>query len=108
MDLHRPTSHKISGQGDAERNRRRRPLLEQDPLEVDPMPRLVSFMLTRLSIGFALGIATALAIWSNGFPAISGSHGHHDFVALCLFVYGFGSSIALGYLATALVLEIES
>jgi hypothetical protein len=73
--------------------------------EVDFMPQLIAFMLTRLSIGFALGILTALAIWSNGFAPAGSAASSDYYVAQAVFLYLFGSTIALGYLATALWLD---
>ncbi|WP_111563672.1 hypothetical protein [Rhizobium sp. AN80A] len=66
------------------------------------MPPLISFIISRLAIGFALGAVTGLAIWWVGFSAqfSEGASGH--WIAQLLFVYVFGSSMAAGYLATAL------
>jgi hypothetical protein len=70
------------------------------------MPQLIAFMLTRLSIGFALGMLTALAIWFNGFaPAGSAASSSDYYIAQAVFLYLFGSTIALGYLSTALWLD---
>ncbi len=67
------------------------------------MPALIRFMITRLATGFAIGAAAGMAIWWNGFDRTFQSGGADLWVAQGLFIYVFGSSLALGYLATALV-----
>lgn len=66
------------------------------------MPVLVRYILARLSIGFALGGASALAILFLN-PLVFGSP--VGMLEMLLVVYGFGSAFALGYLATALGIE---
>ncbi|ASR09891.1 hypothetical protein CHY08_22460 (plasmid) [Rhizobium leguminosarum bv. viciae] len=66
------------------------------------MPRMIRFMLTRLATGFAIGCAVGFFVWQNGF-AVAGAI--DDYLAQGLFIYLFASTIAMGYLATALLLE---
>ncbi|MBY5546790.1 hypothetical protein HFO61_08160 [Rhizobium leguminosarum] len=66
------------------------------------MPCMIRFMLTRLATGFAIGCAAGFFIWQNGF-AVAGAI--DDYLAQGLFIYLFASTIAMGYLATALLLE---
>lgn len=66
------------------------------------MPALIHFMVTRLATGFAIGAVAGMAIWLNGFDRTFQSGGSSLWVAQGLFIYIFGSSMALGYLATAL------
>ncbi|MBY5410834.1 hypothetical protein HFO98_20665 [Rhizobium leguminosarum] len=66
------------------------------------MPRMIRFMLTRLATGFAIGCAVGFFLWQNGF-AVAGTF--DDYLAQGLFIYFFASTIAMGYLATALLLE---
>jgi hypothetical protein len=62
-------------------------------------------MLVRLSTGFAIGVLTALAITMTGFPVGPGMSIHTDLLAFGLFLYLFASTMAVGYLATALMLD---
>ena len=66
------------------------------------MPPLVTYMLTRILIGFGLGAASAtfLILFE---PRAVGSPSHP--LEWCLVIYGFGTPIAMGYLATALAME---
>ncbi|MBY3093582.1 hypothetical protein HLH89_34475 [Rhizobium laguerreae] len=66
------------------------------------MPRMIRFMLTRLATGFAIGCAVGFFLWQNG-SAVAGTF--DDYLAQGLFIYFFASTIAMGYLATALLLE---
>jgi hypothetical protein len=69
------------------------------------MPPLISFMITRMSIGFLIGCVCGLAcIWGPLAPYSIQS----SVVSILLMLYGFGSTFSLGYLATALVLEGEA
>ncbi|AJC82478.1 hypothetical protein IE4803_PB00435 (plasmid) [Rhizobium etli bv. phaseoli str. IE4803] len=65
------------------------------------MPRMIRFMLTRLATGFAIGSAVGFCVWQNGFAAA----GTLENYAQGLFIYLFASTISMGYLATALLLE---
>ncbi|RUM05679.1 hypothetical protein [Rhizobium fabae] len=72
------------------------------------MPRMISFILTRLATGFAIGCATAFLVWQNGFFSPGAMAGNLDnYLAQGLFIYLFASTISMGYLATALLLEEE-
>ncbi|MBX4927664.1 hypothetical protein [Rhizobium binae] len=66
------------------------------------MPPMIRFMLTRLATGFAIGCGVGSFVWHNGFAAAGNSE---DFLAQGLFIYLFASTISMGYLATALLLE---
>ncbi|ANL30465.1 hypothetical protein AMC90_PB00147 (plasmid) [Rhizobium phaseoli] len=66
------------------------------------MPRMITFMLTRLATGFAIGCAVGIFVWQNGF-AVTGTI--ENYLAEALFIYLFASTISMGYLATALLLE---
>ena len=66
------------------------------------MPCMIRFMLTRLATGFAIGCAVGFFVWQNGF-AVPGAI--ENYLAQALFIYLFASSISMGYLATALLLE---
>lgn len=66
------------------------------------MPRMIRFLLTRLATGFAIGCAVGFFVWQNGF-AVPGAI--ENYLAQALFIYLFASSISMGYLATALLLE---
>lgn len=63
------------------------------------MPALVRYMLSRLFIGFVLGVGSAFAIIEIQPPAFGAALG--PFEAL-LFTYSIGAAFALSYLATAL------
>ncbi|MFB9952138.1 hypothetical protein ACFFP0_25105 [Rhizobium puerariae] len=69
------------------------------------MPPLISYMLVRISIGFTLGAAAAVAILAQApdFPALS----MIGLIAIWLMVYGLGSIFGLGYLATSLAFDAE-
>lgn len=72
------------------------------------MPRMISFMLTRLATGFAIGCAVGFLIWQNGFLPFGSAPGEfQNYIAQGLFIYLFASTISMGYLATALLLEAE-
>lgn len=66
------------------------------------MPGMIRFMITRLATGFAIGSAVGFFVWQNGFAAAGGPQ---NYLAQGLFIYLFASTIAMGYLATALLLE---
>ncbi|WP_082928889.1 hypothetical protein [Rhizobium bangladeshense] len=66
------------------------------------MPRMIRFMLTRLATGFAIGCPVGFFVWQNGF-ALTGAI--ENYLAQALFIYLFASTISMGYLATALLLE---
>lgn len=66
------------------------------------MPALVRYVLARLSIGFALGSASAIGILLVNPAVVGGSAG---ILEILLVVYALGSAFALGYLATALGIE---
>jgi hypothetical protein len=66
------------------------------------MPPLVTFIVTRLAIGFALGVAAGFVVWIKSIAPVSSSHGY---VAAGLFIYQFASTIGVCYLATALMLD---
>jgi len=68
------------------------------------MPHLIWFLLTRLSAGFAIGSMAGLAIWRVGSWG-AGIEVPDYYVAQGMFVYLFGSTIAAGYLVTALWLD---
>ncbi|MBB4255900.1 MULTISPECIES: hypothetical protein [Rhizobium] len=70
------------------------------------MPRMISFILTRLATGFAIGCATGFLVWQNGFLSSSAAAGTlENYLAQGLFMYLFASTISMGYLSTALLLE---
>jgi hypothetical protein len=70
------------------------------------MPRLISFMLTRLLTGFSIGVVVGVAVWINGLSPIGSSlDGPESYMMPGLFIYLFGSTIGVGYLATALFLD---
>ncbi|MBY3102321.1 hypothetical protein HFO69_32275 [Rhizobium laguerreae] len=66
------------------------------------MPPLVSFMLTRLAIGFAIGGTAGAIVWINGLSEMFPSNVSERWLAQGLFIYLFASTIGGGYLATAL------
>ena len=68
------------------------------------MPPLITYMLTRLSIGFGLGSASATLLILFE-PGAVGSPSQP--LEWCLVIYGLGSTFAMGYLATALAMEGE-
>ncbi|MCQ4633977.1 hypothetical protein GB927_028355 [Shinella sp. CPCC 100929] len=63
------------------------------------MPALVRYMLSRLFIGFVLGVGSAVAILQVEPPPFGATLGPLEAL---LFTYGVGSAFSLGYLATAL------
>ena len=69
------------------------------------MPPLIRYVITRMSIGFALGAVVAMALVVFSPEAIGSPSG---LLETGLIVYGLGSTFAAGYLATALALEAES
>ncbi|ARM92204.1 hypothetical protein RHEC894_PE00180 (plasmid) [Rhizobium sp. CIAT894] len=72
------------------------------------MPRMISFMLTRLATGFAIGCVVGFVVWRNGFLPFGSAAGEvQHYIAQGLFIYLFASTIGMGYLATALLLEVE-
>ncbi|MDR9808763.1 hypothetical protein [Rhizobium hidalgonense] len=72
------------------------------------MPLMIRFMLTRLATGFAIGCAVGFVVWQNGFLSSSYTAGElENCLAQGLFIYFFASTISMGYLATALLLESE-
>ncbi|MGO8125390.1 hypothetical protein ACC728_30655 [Rhizobium ruizarguesonis] len=72
------------------------------------MPRMISFILTRLATGFAIGCAVGFAVWQNGlFSSTSTAGTLESYLAQGLFIYLFASTMSMGYLATALLLEEE-
>ncbi|MBY5814639.1 hypothetical protein [Rhizobium leguminosarum] len=66
------------------------------------MPPLISFMLTRLAIGFAIGGIAGAIVWINGLSEMFPSPVWERWLAQGLFIYLFASTIGGGYLATAL------
>jgi hypothetical protein len=66
------------------------------------MPPLIRYIIVRLSIGFTIGCAFALAVIYGPLEpyAMSGRD-----IATWLMVYGLASTFALGFLATALALD---
>ncbi len=70
-----------------------------------PLTPLIHFMLVRLSTGFVIGALTALGIAMTGFPVGPGVGTYTDLLAFGLFLYLFASTMAIGYLATALMLD---
>lgn len=70
------------------------------------MPPLITYMLTRLSIGFGLGSASATLLILFE-PGAVGSGSPSQPLEWCLVIYGLGSTFAMGYLATALAMEGE-
>ncbi|TAU79267.1 hypothetical protein [Rhizobium leguminosarum] len=70
------------------------------------MPRMISFILTRLATGFAIGCAVGFVVWQNGLLTTTTTAGTH-YLAQGLFIYFFASTMSVGYLATALLLEEE-
>ncbi|NLS20440.1 hypothetical protein HGP16_28335 [Rhizobium sp. P40RR-XXII] len=66
------------------------------------MPQLISFMIIRLIVGFAIGGLTGFVVWTNGFSEAFIAEGPDRWLAQWLFIYFFASTIASGYLATAL------
>ncbi|MBB3648252.1 hypothetical protein FHX14_004477 [Rhizobium sp. BK619] len=69
------------------------------------MPGLISFMLTRFVAGAGLGCIAGLVIWNNGFLRMSAASSTDYYLAQGLFVYLFASTMGLGYMATALMLD---
>ncbi|MDF0659413.1 hypothetical protein RJJ37_05190 [Rhizobium redzepovicii] len=69
------------------------------------MPRLISFMLTRLAAGAGLGCAVGFVVWNNRFAGMYSASPTDYYVAQGLFVYLFASMLGVGYLITALMLE---
>ncbi|WFU13360.1 hypothetical protein QA646_29585 (plasmid) [Rhizobium sp. CB3090] len=70
------------------------------------MPRLISFMLTRLLIGFAMGTVVGLIIWTNGVSSVASSLVTPErYIAFGMFVYLFASTIGISYFSTALFLD---
>ena len=68
------------------------------------MPTLIHFLLVRLSTGFLLGAALAGALVAINGPAL----GNPDSaLEVGLLMYAFGSSFAIGYLASAMVIEFS-
>lgn len=68
------------------------------------MPTLIQFLLVRLSTGFLLGAALAGALVAINGPAL----GNPDSaLEVGLLMYAFGSSFAIGYLASAMVIEFK-
>lgn len=68
------------------------------------MPPLITYILTRITIGFALGAGVAaFLIWSA--PGAVGSPSNP--LEWCMVIYGFGAPVAMGYLATALAMEVD-
>ncbi|NKM88100.1 hypothetical protein GFL54_28175 [Rhizobium laguerreae] len=66
------------------------------------MPPLISFMLTRLATGFAIGGIAGAIVWINGLSEMFPSNVSERWLAQGLFIYLFASTIGGGYLATAL------
>ncbi|AGS25596.1 hypothetical protein [Rhizobium etli] len=66
------------------------------------MPGMIKLMLTRLATGFAIGCSVGFVVWQNGF-VVPGTI--ENYIAQALFIYLFASTISIGYLATALLLE---
>jgi hypothetical protein len=66
------------------------------------MPQLISYIIIRMTIGFAIGTAAATAIIIG--PLSDYAFSYHD-LATWLTVYGIGSTFALGYLATSVAFE---
>ncbi|UVD60830.1 hypothetical protein NE852_30115 (plasmid) [Rhizobium sp. Pop5] len=72
------------------------------------MPRMIRFMLIRLATGFAIGCAVGFFAFQSGFlPSGSAAGTIENYIAQGLFIYLFASTIGMGYLATALLLEAE-
>ncbi|MDR9804679.1 hypothetical protein [Rhizobium hidalgonense] len=69
------------------------------------MPRLISFMLTRLAAGAALGCGVVLVAWNNGFAEMSPASPTDYYIAQGLFAYLFASTFRVGYLARSLMLD---
>ncbi|MEP9389096.1 hypothetical protein [Mesorhizobium sp. KR9-304] len=63
------------------------------------MSPLIRYIITRMSIGFALGASTAMALVVFTPEAIGSPSGPLE---ICMIIYGLGSTFAAGYLATAL------
>ncbi|TCU39179.1 hypothetical protein [Rhizobium azibense] len=72
------------------------------------MPRLIQFIIVRMTIGFLIGSLVGLVVWTTGFADSAGSLGELGrYVAQGLFIFAFGDTIALGYLGTALLMESD-
>ncbi|MBY5359847.1 hypothetical protein HFO97_07625 [Rhizobium leguminosarum] len=72
------------------------------------MPRMIRFILTRLATGFAIGCAVGFVVWHNGILSSTSTAGNlENYLAQVLFIYLFASTMSMGYLATALLLEEE-
>ncbi|MGO7542987.1 hypothetical protein ACC680_30965 [Rhizobium ruizarguesonis] len=72
------------------------------------MPRMISFILTRLATGFVIGCAVGFVVWQNGLLYSTSAAGTlENYLAQGLFIYLFASTMSMGYLATALLLEEE-
>lgn len=70
------------------------------------MPRLIWFILTRFSTGFALGCITGMLVWQIQISGVGSGMAFPDsLVAQGLFMHLFASTIGIGYLATALWIE---
>jgi hypothetical protein len=68
------------------------------------MPPLIRYVITRMSIGFAMGAGAAMAMVAFTPTAIGSPSG---LLETSLLAYGLGSTFAIGYLATALALDAE-
>lgn len=72
------------------------------------MPRMIRFILTRLATGFAIGCAVGFLVWQKGsWSSGASAQAPDSYIAQGLFIYLFASTIGMGYLATALLLETE-
>ncbi|WP_042120021.1 hypothetical protein [Rhizobium etli] len=69
------------------------------------MPCMIRFMLTRLATGFTVGCAVGFFIWQNWQNGFAVTDTVENYLAQALFIYLFASTISMGYLATALLLE---
>ena len=68
---------------------------------------MIRFILTRLATGFAIGCAVGFLVWQNGSWSGASAQAPDSYIAQGLFIYLFASTISMGYLATALLLEAE-
>ncbi|MBY5494255.1 hypothetical protein ACC689_07810 [Rhizobium ruizarguesonis] len=66
------------------------------------MPPLVTFIVTRLAIGFLLGATAGFVVWIKSIAPVSPSY---SYVAQGMFIYQFASTIGVCYLATALMFD---
>lgn len=71
------------------------------------MPVLIAFLIRHFTNGFLLGAAVATAVILIQPASMAARLASESLVGLLLIIFGLGSSIGMGSLATALWLDIE-